>query len=694
MKERQLLEMAQNLWWSWQPWLWRLCERIEPEAWEQVEGHFDHFVQKLGAERILAIARKRGLVPYLQQVHNDFARYMERPAAPGGLERFEKRPIAYFCAEFGLHHAIAQYSGGLGVLAGDYLKAASDYGLPMVGVCLFYRQGYFTQDFDGSGRQVERYPELDPVQCGFRPAVVNGEELVVSIETGEGELRSKVFEAAVGKSRLVMLDTEWDEFRPTREKPEYKRLYSGGGTIRLLQEMVLGIGGLRALEALGISPSVIHLNEGHSAFVLLEAARRLMERDGIGFEQAARRVASMSVFTTHTPVEAGHDRFPPELVTKMLEPMRERLGIDESSLLGLGRVEPENEKETFCMTVLAMKLCRKRNGVSALHGQVTREMWHGLWPSLPAEHVPVGHVTNGVHTETWMAAEVRDLLHLHLGSGWMHEPEETGNWEGVESMGNEEVWAVRNLLKIKLLEHLKKRYGVDDGGYLEVPERLLVLGFARRFALYKRATLLLQDTGWLSRLLGDSERPVMILMAGKAHPRDQQAKDALAMLLNVAQRREFAGRLIVLPDYDMRLARLMVQGVDVWLNTPRKPMEASGTSGQKAAMNGVLNCSIPDGWWAEAWDGRNGFVIGDGSEHSNPDEQDRRDGLALRKVIDGQVLPLFFERDAEGTPDGWVETIKHAWKTICPRFCARRMVRDYLHGYYLPAAKLDQLDAR
>jgi starch phosphorylase len=501
---------------------------------------------------------------------------------------------------------------------------------------------------------------------------------------------------AVGRVTLLLLDSDVKGNRQADQELT-ARLYDGDSRTRIRQELLLGVGGVRALAALGVHPSVIHLNEGHCAFAGLEVIRRRMESEGLDFAEALRRVAGQIVFTTHTPVPAGHDRFSAELVEEHLGPMGDALGLTLPALLGLGKVQPQSTAELFCMTVLALKLSRHANAVSALHGKVSRRMWAGLWPTRTIEEVPIGHITNGVHVHSWLAPQMKELYDLHLGQGWKQRSGEPDVWLGIQGVGDAELWETHQVLKGRLLDFVRRRAVAQHrrrGEPAEALERAgralsldaLTIGFARRFATYKRATLLLYDLARLAALVGDRHRPLQVVFAGKAHPRDEQGKQILQEVSRLTRDPRFAGRVLFVEDYDMNVGRHLVQGVDVWLNTPRRPQEASGTSGQKVVLNGGLNLSVLDGWWAEAYDGANGFAIGRGESHRVADVQDRRDAADLYRVLEQEVIPLYYERDFDGLPRAWIARMKRAIRTLGWRFNADRMVMDYVRGCYLPAA--------
>ena len=626
--------------------------------------------------------------------------YRERPSTWGDTHAgvLRRQPVAYFSAEFGIHESLPIYSGGLGVLAGDHIKSASDLGVPLVGVGLFYGQGYFRQRLDASGWQQEEYAEVDVARLPLEPAVgPDGDAIAPEIETGGGILRARVWQAAVGRRILLLLDSDVEGNTP-EDRALTARLYGGDLRVRVRQELLLGIGGLKALHALGIVPGVFHLNEGHSAFAVLEAVRHCMEREGVDFETAARQVARRTVFTTHTPVPAGHDRFPSDLIDEHLAPLRDTLGISHERLMSLGRVNPDDAGEEFCMTVLGLRVSRRANAVSSLHGDVTRHMWTGLWGDRPEEDVPIGHITNGIHVPSWLAPQMQQLYDRHLSSEASREDALPEISAGIENVSDGALWETHVALKIRLLDAVRRRVlreAARRGEPAVVLEQLshalsqdaLTIGFARRVATYKRASLFLRNPDRLASLVNDPQRPIQFVIAGKGHPRDEPAKGVLRQIHELSRDSRFLGKLVFLEDYDISLGRQLVQGVDVWLNNPRRPQEASGTSGQKVLLNGGLNLSVLDGWWAEAYDGTNGFAIGSGrGPHVGRGAGPSATSEELLRVLSDEVVPLYYDRDPDGVPRGWTARMKRAIHTLGWRFNADRMVMDYVRHCYLPAA--------
>jgi glycogen phosphorylase len=697
--QERLWTLARNLWWSWDNDTNGLFRDIDPLRWRKLNHNP---ISLLGEIPLATLEQRLGELVLHGRINYAYRRLQEYlqddhtwGASNAGVLR--PRPVGYFSAEFGLHESLPVYSGGLGVLAGDHIKSASDLGIPLVGVGLFYAQGYFRQRLDVNGWQQEEYLATDADQLPREPAIgKNGVPLTVQVETRSGTIRAKVWRIKVGRCDLLLLDTDVEGNTP-EDRGLTSRLYGGDARVRIRQELLLGVGGFRALKAVGITPGVLHLNEGHSVFGVLEAIRSRMEEEGVGFDQAVPHVAREVVFTTHTPVPAGHDRFHGGLIDEHLGPLRESLGLSHERLMALGRENPHNPHEDFCMTVLGLKLSRRANAVSALHGEVSRSMWTSLYPGKPEEAVPIGHITNGVHVPTWLAPQMSVLYDRHLGSDWRKRGSQTRLWDGIESVDDGELWETHLALKSRLLEFVRRRavgQAARRGEPAEVLQRLgralspdaLTIGFARRFATYKRANLILTDIEMLASMVNDPKRPVQFVFAGKAHPHDEPGKRVLQQIAELMRNPRFADKFVFVEDYDINVGRHFVQGVDVWLNNPRRPLEASGTSGQKVVLNGGLNLSVPDGWWAEAYDGLNGFTIGVGRTHTNMDVHDARDSGDLYRVLREEVIPLYYQRDQDGLPRGWIKRMKRTIRTLGWRFSADRMVMDYTLKCYVPAA--------
>jgi len=697
--QERLWALARNLWWSWDQDSVSLFRDLDPVRWRLLNHNPISLLGETPLDAIERRARELVLHGRINYAYRRQREYLAQDRTWGATHAgvLRPHPVAYFSAEFGLHESFPIYSGGLGVLAGDHIKSASDLDIPLVGVGLFYGQGYFRQYLDRTGWQQEEYLETDVSQLPMEPAIgKNGLPVTVQIETRRGAIRAKVWRAKVGRCDLLLLDSNVEGNAP-EDHELTSRLYGGDGRDRVRQELLLGVGGFRALKAMGITPGVFHLNEGHSGFAVLEAIRDRMREEGVGFDQAARRISRQVVFTTHTPVPAGHDRFHGGLIEEHLGPLRESLGLSFESLMGLGRENPSNPYEDFCMTVLGLRLSRRANAVSALHGEVSRAMWTGLHPGKPEDEVPIGHITNGVHVPTWLAPQMFRLYDRHLGTGWHQHSGESRIWEGIENVDDGELWETHLNLKLRLLEFVRQRAVQQAERRGEAPDVLqklsrilspdaLTIGFARRFATYKRANLILADIERLGSMVNDPKRPVQFVFAGKAHPRDDPGKRVLQQIAALMRDKQFSDKFVFIEDYDINVGRHLVQGVDVWLNNPRRPLEASGTSGQKVVLNGGLNLSVLDGWWAEAYDGLNGFAIGTGRTHSNIDVHDARDGEDLYAVLREEVIPLYYQRDRDGLPRCWIKRMKRTIRTLGWRFNADRMVMDYTLKCYIPAA--------
>jgi len=691
--------VARNLWWSWHPDVVNLFRDLDPIRWRQLAHNPIALLAEFTPERLERRAAELVLYSRINHAHRRLKEYLKRRETWGGVYAgvLGSKPVAYFSAEFGIHESMPIYSGGLGVLSGDHIKSASGLGVPLVAVGLYYDQGYFMQQLDTNGYQQEEYIDTKVENLPMEPALSKkGQPIMVSIDTRDGQLLAKVWLVRVGRVLLYLLDCDVEGNSP-HDRQLTSRLYGGDQRTRVRQELVLGVGGVRALRALGIEPGVYHLNEGHSAFAPLEVMRGLMHDNGISFDDALREVAQHTVFTTHTPVPAGHDRFDGGAMEEHLGPLRDKLGITYEQLMGLGRVEPQNENESFCMTVLGLKLSRRANAVSSLHGHVSRRMWAHLWPWRVEEELPIGHITNGVHIPSWLSHQMQQLYDRYFGSDWqrrMHDPEV---WSPIYHVDPGEMWETHTALKNLLVEFIRRRVSrqcrrrgeseqVVEAARNLLDPRGLIIGFARRFATYKRADLFMKQLDRMATLMNDPQRPVQFIFSGKAHPADEPGKQLIKSIDQLRHDQRFAGRIVFVEDYDINVARHLTQGVDVWLNNPRRPLEASGTSGQKVVLNGGLNCSVLDGWWAEAYNGVNGFSIGNGTHHVSDEISDRRDAEELYRVLEEEVVPLYYNRDADGLPQQWIERMKNSIYSLAYRFSAHRMVMDYVQHMYLPAA--------
>jgi len=682
-----LARLAYNYRWSWMPGGPELFGSIDPERFERAGANPVRLLQEVSSQTLRRAAEDGGLVAQAEALDAAVAADLERPAA-AGID--PERPVAFLCAEYGVHVSLPVYSGGLGALAGDLLKEASDCAVPLVAVGLMYRKGYFRQRIDAGGWQHEYWLDTDPERL---PAALvtddSGEPLTISVPIFDAEVRARVWRVDVGRVPLYLLDSGVPENGP-RERWITARLYVADPQIRLAQYVLLGVGGVRALRALGIEPGVVHLNEGHAALAPLELAA-LGVRGGDPLDDALTGARARTVFTTHTPVPAGNDCYPVEQVERAVHRLAAEISLPAAKLHALGRSNPNDSEEPFGVTQAALRLSRAANAVSRRHGEVAREMWSSLWPDRDGEQIPIGHVTNGVHIPTWIGAPMRELLDRHLGEGWLARAAEPATWAPVERISDEELWAAREAQRSELVGFVRERSAEDRLGRGDLPEYveaaarafdtgLLTIGFARRVATYKRLELLTRDPEWTLSLLG-GERPVQVVLAGKAHPRDEEAKRALQRVFGLKYARIVGQRVVFLDDYDLSSAALLVRGCDVWLNLPRPPLEASGTSGMKSVVNGGLQLSVLDGWWVEGYDRDNGWAIS-GEVDSDHQAQDERDAAELHRILDEEVVPEFYERAGGGPPRAWTARIRRSLMTLGWRFSATRMLSEYMSGGY------------
>jgi starch phosphorylase len=693
------MALAGNLWWSWHPEVINLFRDLDPIRWRQLDHNPIALLKEFTPERLEMRAAELVLYSRINHAYRRLKEYLSETPLWGKTRAgvLGSKPVAYFSLEFGVHESIPIYSGGLGVLSGDHIKSASDLGVPLIAIGLFYDQGYFKQHLDKNGWQQEEYLDTKVENLPMEPACgPDGKPITVEIQTRTGRLLAKVWLMRVGRVSLYLLDCDVEGNSP-EDRELTSRLYGGDNRTRIRQELVAGVGGVRALRALGIYPGLYHLNEGHSSFATLEAIRERMKDDGRSFDEALREVAQHTVFTTHTPVPAGHDRFTGALIEEHLGPLRDELGISFEQLMSLGRVEPKNEGETFCMTVLGLKLSRRANAVSAIHGHVSRRMWAHLWPWRVEEEIPIGHITNGVHVPSWLAWQMQQLYDRYFPPDWRNRMGEPEVWQEIHHVDPGELWENHHALKNLLLAFVRRRVSRQSRRRGETDEiveaartmmdpNVLTIGFARRFATYKRADLLMRDLDRLSAMVNDPDRPVQMIFAGKAHPADNGGKELIQRIANLRFDPRFANKIAFVEDYDINVCRHLIQGVDVWLNNPRRPLEASGTSGQKAVLNGALNLSILDGWWAEAYDGTNGFAIGHGHSHVDDGVTDARDSEYLFETLENGVIPLYYDRDIDGLPRHWIKRMMNSISSLAWRFSSHRMVADYVMHSYLPAA--------
>lgn len=698
-----LKRVAMNLWHSWNPDVARLFQSLDPDLWEECQHNAALVLSRLSKERIREIVNDQSFIERIMEVESRFEDYVGQTRHYSfNLERPIDYSIAYFSMEFGLNESVPIYSGGLGILAGDHLKSSSNLNVPLMGVGLLYQRGYFKQYLSIDGWQQETYPNNDFYNMPVQPVLDgSGNQASFYLDVGGDRVKTLIWKIQVGRIPLYLLDTS-DPSNTVEGRKITAELYGGDLEMRIRQEITLGIGGAKALHLLGFWPFVYHLNEGHAAFAALERTRQSMIAYGAPFEVAMEAVASSTVFTTHTPVPAGIDLFPPDLITKYLTGYMGQMGLSVDDLLDLGREDPTDKQSAFSMAVLAIRLSRGCNGVSELHGHVSRRMFKRLWPNVNEQDTPIGHVTNGVHIPSYISQEMADLIVRYLGEGWVEEPDNKRIWARMQNVPHAELWAAHETRRDRLVafcrHRLVKQIKARGGSRLDIrrasevlnPEALTI-GFARRFAPYKRAWLLFSDPERLQKIIGDKARPVQFIFAGKAHPRDNYGKEIIQQVVLQARQEGFRNKLVFLEDYDINLARYMLQGVDVWLNNPRRPMEACGTSGMKAAANGALNVSILDGWWAEAYHEGIGWAIGKGEEFQDEDLQDRVDAEYLYEVLENEVIPTFFDRGPDGHPHNWIEMMKNTMAYCCGEFNSHRMVEDYLEKYYIQAGLAHQI---
>lgn len=697
----RLHELAFNLWWTWTPAAGDLYRRIDEDLWDSLEHNPVRFLVQVREERLLACAADPTYLDHYRTVLAKFDAYMSQTdtwfarTCRGAVAQTDVQ-VAYFSMEFGLHECLPIYSGGLGILAGDHCKEASDLGIPFVGVGFLYPQGYFRQTITNNGVQEAQYEKVVFSQIPATPALTpTGDEVLISVDLPGRKVYAKVWQFQIGRIKLLLMDTDVAP-NAMADRQLSASLYGGNHEVRVGQEIMLGIGGVRALRALGMHPSVYHMNEGHAAFLGLERIRERVIEGGLSFAEAQEVVVASTVFTTHTPVPAGNDVFDFGLVDAYFSSYWGQMGIDQNDFFNLGRQDTE-WGQRFGMTALALRLSGYHNGVSALHGAVARDMWRQLWPGLGAEEVPIGHVTNGVHTSSWLSPEIAALYDEHLSVNWSDTISSPNTWAPISDVPDDLLWAAHNHRKHLLLQFVRSRVQSQRLRFGEGPAQVaaarnvlnpsaLTIGFARRVPTYKRATLIFRDRERLRRLLNNPDRPVQILFAGKAHPADEPGKALIKEIYDASRHPDFEGKIIFLENYDMNMARYLVSGVDVWLNNPVRPYEASGTSGQKAALNGVPNCSIRDGWWDEGYDGTNGWAIGEARSYANREVQDEADSQSLYALLEHEIVSLYYERGNDGLPHGWIHVMKRAIQTCAPQYSMQRQVQDYTRLYYAPAS--------
>ncbi len=685
---KPLKKMAFNLLFSWKSSIRDLFQRIDPKLWEDSGHNPVAFMGQVSQERLDSLVKDLGFMSQLNEEAKAFDKYMAEPkiGEPGTC-------VAYFSAEFGLSTCVPIYSGGLGMLAGDHLKSASDLSVPLVGMGLLYQEGYFSQYLNNDGWQMERYPANDfdnmPVE---RVLDENGQQIKVQVRFKGHPVVVAVWKVQVGRVPLYLLDTDLNENSPEL-RGTTAQLYGGNRETRIRQEIVLGVGGVRALKAMGLTPTVIHMNEGHSAFSALERINLLRQDCGLSFDAAREVVQASTIFTTHTPVPAGNDTFDPELARSYFEEYAKELGLNWRALCGYGRINPRDEGEAFGVTPLSLRLSSHANGVSRLHGQVSRQMWQAIWPKNPVEDTPIDHVTNGVHISSWASREIARLYDLYLGSDWNEDRDPAHIWEQIKQIPLSELWRAHENCRAQLVSYTRRalfKQFKSQGAATDVLQKsmealspdVLTIGFARRFATYKRATMLFRDPDRLAKIINNPQQPVQIIIAGKAHPQDNEGKAFIKQIIHMSREPRFQNRIVFIENYDMRIARLLVSGCDVWLNTPRRPLEACGTSGMKALANGVLNMSVLDGWWDEGYAPEYGWAIGQGEVDDNHEFQDETEARAIYSLLEKHVAPLFYQRTNDGLPQTWCEMMRNSIRDLVPQFSSHRMVIDYYEKFY------------
>jgi len=688
-----LSDIAYNLWWTWNCEAVEMFRSADAALWESTGANPVAFIRRIGSRKLEQLANDRSFLDAYDKVMSRFNEYMSRTDTwfKSTYPERTNQMIAYFSAEYGLSEPLPIYSGGLGVLSGDHCKSASDLGIPFTAVGLFYREGYFNQKISSDGIQETSYSTLNIKELPITQVTDGkGEPILVSVEFPGRIVYASVWLVRVGNVKLYLLDSDVPA-NIEQDRHITARLYGGNHDTRIQQEILLGIGGVRALDALGIQPYVYHMNEGHSAFLCFELIRRNMRKYNISFYEARELLTSSSVFTIHTPVPAGIDVFPHDAMDMYFTAYRESVGISRDEFLSFGR--DNSNPYGFNMAVLAMKMAAGRNGVSKLHGEVTRRMFGHLWPEVPEKEVPITHVTNGIHTLTWLSPALRKLFDKYLPEGWENRIYDSSVWKSIENIPDEELWNVHVSLKESMAQYVNSRIrmGYVAGSTIRpcraIDPAALTIGFSRRFATYKRAALIFRDIDRIRKLLGMDNAPVQIIFAGKAHPADKPAQDIIKYINDISEQEGFEGNVVLLENYNMALARMLVQSVDVWLNNPRMPLEASGTSGQKAGLNGVLNFSVLDGWWREGYNGQNGWAIGSETIYPNEFCQDNADSESIYEILEKQLIPLYYDRDDKGIPRGWVRMMKESIRSLASGFSTHRMLQDYTAKLYIPAMK-------
>ena len=700
----ELLDIANNLWWSWNSEFLRLFKEIDSDLWETVGKNPVKFLKLVSQDKLEDIAKDEEFLAKYDEVVNHFNSYMQTKETwfSKNYPNNANDLIAYFSAEYGIDEIIPIYSGGLGILSGDHLKSASDLGLPFVAVGLLYKNGYFNQKIDGYGTQKTEYTNIDLDNLPILPVKdENGEDLIIDVDFPDRKLYLKIWKIVVGRISLYLMDSDIDK-NIAEDRVVTLRLYGGDQEMRIRQEIVLGMAGIKLLRRLGLKPSVYHMNEGHSAFLTLEVIKDVMEEKQVSFEVAKSMCSAKTVFTTHTPVPAGNDIFPIELMDKYFSNFWPKLGISREDFLRLGMKNSQGLEQGFNMGMLALRIAGKKNGVSKLHGAVSRRLFSDVWPNIAPDESPIEYVTNGIHTCSWLAPSMKKLFNQYLKPYWQDNIQDDETWNDIKNIPNKELWDTHTDRKKKLFTLVKNnittRLKSSGYNYEEINEivsklnpNALTIGFARRFATYKRATLIFRDLERLTQLLNNPERPVQLIFAGKAHPADKEGQDLIKYIHEVSMKPQFKGKIFLLENYNIAMSRYLISGVDVWLNNPRRPMEASGTSGQKASVNGVINFSVLDGWWAEGYNQKNGWTIGDNTEYQSYEEQDIADSESLYNTLENKIIPLYYENKKEdGVSDKWMEMFKNSIISTGGRYSTSRMVIDYTRDYYMELANLSK----
>ena len=698
----KLSEIANNLWWSWNTEFLRLFKMIDRDLWETCEKNPVKFLKQVSQDRLEAVATNQEFLKEYDRLAKEFDDYVTSKNTwfSNKYPENKKDLIAYFSAEYGLDQTIPIYSGGLGILSGDHLKSASDLGIPLVAVGLLYKNGYFHQKINGYGDQETEYNNIDLSNLPINPVKdENGEELKIYVKFEKRKIYLKVWKINVGRIKLYLLDSDIDENEPGDREVTLK-LYGGDQEMRIKQEIVLGMGGTNLLtRALGLNPTVYHMNEGHSAFLILELIKNIIKEKKVSFEVAKDIASSKTVFTTHTPVPAGNDIFPISLVEKYFKEFWPRLGLDREEFLKLGMKPCTDLEPGFNMGILALKVAGKKNGVSKLHGAVSRELFGDVWPEIAANESPITYVTNGIHTCSWLAPSLKELYNKYLIPYWQDNIYKDEVWENINNIPNQELWEIHQKRKQKLLEIVKesttnrlRRSGYSYEEINDITSKLnpnaLTIGFARRFATYKRATLIFRDLERITQILNNAERPVQLIFAGKAHPADKEGQDLIKRIHEISMMPQFKGKIFLLENYNIAMSRYLVSGVDVWLNNPRRPMEASGTSGQKASVNGVINFSVLDGWWAEGYNQENGWTIGTNAEFTSYEEQDDADSQSMYRTLEEKIIPTYYDKDENGISEKWMRIMKNSITSTGGKYSTSRMLVDYTNNLYMPLCNL------